>query len=74
MHNLSNIGHDLQLTIAGDGPEMKNLIRQRDVLDLQKNIHFIGASDEVAKFMKHADLYVLPSISESFGIVRNRFA
>ena len=69
MHNLSNIGHDLQLTIAGDGPEMKNLIRQRNALDLQNNIHFIGASDEVANFMKNTDLYVLPSISESFGIV-----
>ena len=68
MHHLCAGGHDLQLTIAGDGPEMMNLIRQRDALDLQNNVHFIGASNDVIALMESSDLFVLPSIAEQFGI------
>lgn len=69
MHNLFASGHNLQLTIAGDGPEMRNLVRQRDSLGLKNSIHFIGATDNVIPLMKSADLFVLPSIDEHFGIV-----
>ena len=69
MRNLSADGYDLKLTIAGDGPEMQNLVRQRDTLNLQNNVEFIGVSDNVDELMRQADLYVLPSISETFGIV-----
>ena len=48
---------------------MENLIFQREALNLQNNIHLIGASDEVITIMKSADLFVLPSIAEQFGIV-----
>ena len=68
MHHLSASGHDLQLIIAGDGPEMKNLVRQRDSLDLHNNVHFIGAADNVIALMKSSDMFVLPSIAEQFGI------
>lgn len=69
MLNLFASDYKLQLTIAGDGPEMKNLVRQRDALGLKGSIHFIGASDNVIPLMKSADLFVLPSIDETFGIV-----
>ena len=62
-------GNNLQLTIAGDKLQMENLIYQRDALNLQNNIHLIGESDDVITIMKSADLFVLPSINEPFGIV-----
>ncbi len=69
MRHLSADRHDLQLTIAGDGPEMKNLLRQRDALNLQDKVEFIGVSDRVGELMRQSDLYVLPSVSETFGVV-----
>ena len=69
VHQLSNTGFDIQLTIAGDGPEMKNLVRQRDALNLQDKVTFIGASNDVVTLMRQSDLFVLPSISEQFGVV-----
>ena len=69
MHLLNQLGFELQLTIAGDGPEMQNLTRQRDKLQLQKNVQFVGASDDISELMRQSDLFVLPSITEPFGIV-----
>ena len=66
---LRQLGLDLQLTIAGDGPEMQNLIHQRDRLRLESNVNFIGASNNITELMRQSDLFVLPSISEPFGIV-----
>ena len=36
MQSLLAEGHDVELTIAGDGPEMQNLVRQRDACMLFK--------------------------------------
>ena len=69
IHRLTNLGFDIQLTIAGDGPEKERLMRQRDALNLQNRVHFIGSSNRVASLMRQFDLFVLPSISEPFGIV-----
>ncbi len=69
MHLLSVNEQDFHLIIAGDGPEMKNLVRQRDVLNLQNKVEFIGVSDNIGELMRQSDLYVLPSVSETFGVV-----
>lgn len=62
-------GYELQLTIAGDGPEMTSLTRQRNTLGLENTVQFIGASDDVMPLMKSSDLFILSSISETFGVV-----
>ena len=69
MHLLRKSGMQLHLTIAGDGPELQNLTRLRDKLNLQDYVVFIGASNNIADLMRQSDLFVLPSVSESFGIV-----
>ena len=66
---LSNIGCDVKLTVAGDGPELNNLLQQREKLNLEKLVDFSGFSENVIEQMKQADLFVLPSVSEPFGIV-----
>lgn len=58
----------LQLTIVGDGREraaLENLVTQ---LGMKNSIVFEGFQSEPGKFLSSADLYVLPSYSEGFGI------
>ena len=57
--------------IIGDGPELKNLQNLAQDLNISDKIHFLGFVSTEAKFqyMKVADLYVLSSKHEGFGIV-----
>lgn len=57
-----------KLLLIGDGPERSNvevLVRE---LDLQKSVQFIGEIKEVESALCAADLFVLASESESFGL------
>lgn len=53
------------LTVVGDGKLRKNLQK------LDKNVTFTGrlSNDEVLNEMRKADVFVLPSIGETFGMV-----
>lgn len=71
---LSHIKHlpdNWQLTIIGNGPlkqELQTLVQQKG---LQKHIHLIGQKskiDIVSQFQE-SDFFVLPSRSETFGVV-----
>ena len=69
MQLLTSAGCKLSLDIVGFGPEMENLVLQRDSLGLRGIVEIKGESCEIDKLMKQADLFVLPSVSEPFGIV-----
>lgn len=58
----------IQLIIVGDGTERDNLESLTNKLDLQHRVTFVGFSKEPEKFLARADLFVLPSYSEGFGI------
>ncbi len=57
------------LILAGDGPERKKLEQLTASLKLTNYVHFIGKTLEVPELLYHADLHVLPSSHESFGLV-----
>jgi glycosyltransferase involved in cell wall biosynthesis len=62
---------DWHLDIVGDGPvraEYEQLARK---LGIAKKVTFHGlkSKQEVAEFMRHADLFVLPSVYETFSVV-----
>jgi phosphatidylinositol alpha-1,6-mannosyltransferase len=62
---------DLGYIIAGDGddrPRLEALAREHDVAD---NVHFVGRipEDELVDHYRMADLFVMPSTGEGFGIV-----
>jgi N-acetyl-alpha-D-glucosaminyl L-malate synthase BshA len=59
---------DARLVLVGDGPEsMKAEQLVRD-LDLTESVEFSGIVDEVEPVLARADLLLLPSESESFGM------
>jgi glycosyltransferase involved in cell wall biosynthesis len=67
---LVELGHELPLTIVGDGPERANLealARQRGVTRL---VTFAGAvpSEQIPHFLAHADLMLFPAQGEGFGL------
>ncbi len=61
---------DAKLVIAGSGREQDNLSRQIKGLNIAKSVFMTGelAKERVAKLMAAADVFVLPSKMESFGL------
>lgn len=59
------------LWIIGNGSQLDYLQRQAIALGVGESVHFAGhlSGDEVHHWMTAADLFVLPSRSEPFGIV-----
>ncbi len=56
--------------IGGKGPELKNLIRLSIELGISDNVKFLGyvPDDDLPKLYSLADVYVMPSVAEPFGI------
>lgn len=64
---LSCIEH-VELKIVGEGRERKNIESLIEHYDLNNRITLIGFNNEPEIFVSQADLFVLPSLSEGFGI------
>jgi glycosyltransferase involved in cell wall biosynthesis len=60
---------ECELIIAGAGPEESLLVTQIESLKLHNKIKLTGWIDDVFGFLKDADIFVLPSLEEPFGIV-----
>jgi len=56
------------LVLAGDGPERDLAEQEVDRLKLRGDVRFLGKVDQVAELLRGADLFLLPSESESFGL------
>ncbi len=57
-----------KLLLVGDGPERENADLQVKQLGIREKVLFLGNSDEVNKILCYADLFLLPSQTESFGL------
>jgi N-acetyl-alpha-D-glucosaminyl L-malate synthase BshA len=60
---------DARLMLVGDGPEFSRTQTLVEELGLADRVHFVGVVDEVAPLLSAADLLLLPSETESFGLV-----
>ncbi|MEJ2103803.1 MAG: glycosyltransferase family 4 protein [Ignavibacteriaceae bacterium] len=60
--------HDLRVMVAGGGPLKSDLEHLCKTLGIQKNVVFLGPVNhsDIPKVYAMADIFVLPSISESF--------
>lgn len=63
--------HNVKLLIAGQGPKKEELKKLTKKMDLEKNVRFEGYIKEKIKpiYYKAADIFILPSLEEGFGIV-----
>ena len=56
------------LVLAGDGPQRPDAEAEAERLGVADRVRFLGKVDAVADLLRAADLYLLPSRSESFGL------
>jgi len=66
---LKAVDMNFSLQIAGDGPGFHSLRALSTELGISENVQFLGRRDDVPNLMKNADLFVLPSLREPFGII-----
>jgi glycosyltransferase involved in cell wall biosynthesis len=68
---LASCGHELPLTIVGDGPERGALERLVQKHGIGPFVNFVGpvASVEVPGYLARADLLIFPARGEGFGLV-----
>jgi len=61
---------NLQFVLAGTGDLLVDMIEHVASLKIGKNVHFTGFldSEQVKKIYQLADVYVMPSVSEPFGL------
>lgn len=57
-----------RLIMVGDGPDREKTEFLAKQLGVKDKILFLGKSDEVRKILCYADLFLLPSETESFGL------
>jgi glycosyltransferase involved in cell wall biosynthesis len=69
LQKLVNDGVDATLTIGGSGPEQDALLKLSQDLGLQERVALGVWIDDVASALDEADVFVLPSRDEPFGIV-----
>jgi N-acetyl-alpha-D-glucosaminyl L-malate synthase BshA len=58
-----------RLVLVGDGPDRPAAQHEADALGVADRVRFLGKQDSVAQILACADLLLLPSQSESFGLV-----
>jgi N-acetyl-alpha-D-glucosaminyl L-malate synthase BshA len=56
------------LVMVGDGPDRVEAETEARTLGVDRDVHFLGKIDIVAPLLAGADLFLLPSKSESFGL------
>jgi L-malate glycosyltransferase len=57
-----------RLLLVGDGPELGTAYRLARELGIAPLVHSLGAQEEVVPLLSIADLFLLPSAQESFGL------
>ncbi|SYX84557.1 N-acetyl-alpha-D-glucosaminyl L-malate synthase BshA [Paenibacillus alvei] len=58
-----------RLVFVGEGPDMPKVQCRIRELGLEDRVHFLGKQDEIAQVISLADVLLLPSEKESFGLV-----
>jgi len=66
---LRDLGHPVDLRIAGEGPDLAALMALRDSLGLTSSVSFLGKIPNPESFVAGADVFVLTSKYEGLGLV-----
>ena len=67
-HQILQEGISAKLLLVGDGPDRSNVEQLTRDLGIQQAVRFLGKQDPVQEILSIADLFLLTSGSESFGL------
>lgn len=56
------------LALVGDGPELEPALEQARALGIEEDVRVLGRIDGIEGILRASDLYLLPSVAESFGL------
>jgi N-acetyl-alpha-D-glucosaminyl L-malate synthase BshA len=56
------------LVMIGDGPDRPAAEEEARILGVENSVSFLGKLDQIAPLLAAADLFLLPSQNESFGL------
>ena len=56
------------LALVGDGPELEGALEQAKKLGVREDLRVLGKMNDLEKIYQASDLFMLPSIAESFGL------
>jgi N-acetyl-alpha-D-glucosaminyl L-malate synthase BshA len=59
---------DAVLVMVGDGPDRVDAVDEARKLGVENDVQFLGRIDDIAPLLASADLFLLPSNRESFGL------
>jgi L-malate glycosyltransferase len=57
-----------RLIMVGDGPDLADAVARSRALGLGDSVQFVGEQDRVIPLLSTADVFLLPSLQESFGL------
>ncbi|MFD2115931.1 N-acetyl-alpha-D-glucosaminyl L-malate synthase BshA [Paenibacillus yanchengensis] len=59
----------VKLLLVGEGPEQSKIQHKVQRLGIEEHVYFLGKQEDVAQVISMADVLLLPSEKESFGLV-----
>lgn len=60
---------EAELVLLGDGPLLGECEAQVSALGLERAVRFLGRRDDLGRWLRRADVVILPSLWEGFGVV-----
>lgn len=67
-HRVIQGGVDAKLLLVGDGPDRQRAEQRSRDLGIFDKVKFLGKQDQVEEILSIADLFLIPSGSETFGL------
>ncbi|MDA0378905.1 MAG: N-acetyl-alpha-D-glucosaminyl L-malate synthase BshA [Bacteroidetes bacterium] len=67
-HQLQQRGHGVKLLLVGDGPDRVSAEHRARELGVYDDVRFLGKQEPVEEILSIADIFLMPSGSETFGL------
>lgn len=59
----------VKVLLVGNGPLKRSIEEKVKLLNIEKNIYFLGLRDDINRILNTCDLFIFPSIYEGLGLV-----
>ena len=68
IESMLHLQSNYKLVLIGEGPKKQKLMKKIKILDLTNQVFLLGFQSNIHGLLKNADIFLLPSSQEGFGI------